>query len=582
MPEDASGTLLSGARERRMERPVRLVILDDDPATLTLERRVLERAGYVVVPTTTPDEANEAVRKEAPDLLVLDYRIGGVLNGLDVFRALRAAGHNLPAILVTSFSDESKIIEGLRAGIRDVVPKSGDYLDYLPLAVARVVEQVEAERQRFESEALRHLVDRLQQSIASQEAAARDNERLLESERVARAESQRANRLKDEFLATLSHELRTPLNAILGWAQLLRMRPRTADELDQGLQTIERNARVQAQIVEDLLEMSRIISGKLHLDLQRVDLALIVDTAVQSVMPAADAKEIRLRRSIEPQIGVISGDPARLQQILWNLLSNAIKFTPKGGSVDVRLARFESHVEIGVTDSGVGIRPEFLPYLFDRFRQGDASTTREHRGMGLGLSIVKSLVEMHGGTVTAQSDGEGRGASFVVALPLPAMREEPESLAGMRHAPTIEAARTGRVMPHLPGVRVLVVDDEADARELLKRVLAECEADVEVVASAAEALQAIEERRPDVIVSDIGMPQMDGYELIRTVRGWPTERGGQIPAIALTALARAEDRQRALVAGYQAHVAKPVDPSELIALIAKLAGRLTIRASSSS
>jgi signal transduction histidine kinase len=415
-------------------------------------------------------------------------------------------------------------------------------------------------------------LDRVIHQTAIALGGAEERERLLESERAARAESERASRLKDEFLATLSHELRTPLNAILGWSQLLRARPRDAKEIAQGLQTIERNARAQAQIVEDLLEMSRIISGKLRLDVQRMDLRPVIDTAMQSVRPAAEAKNIQLLTTVDHRTQTVAGDPSRLQQILWNLLSNAIKFTPRDGRVEIVLNRADAHAELTVRDNGQGIRREFLPFLFDRFRQADASTTRQHRGMGLGLSIVKSLVEMHGGTISAQSEGEGHGSTFTITLPLSAAplvgpRDEERRASTFMLTPSLE-------VPRLTGVRVLVVDDEPDARELLQRILSEYEAEVESVSSAREALPLVERAHPDVLVSDIGMPEVDGYELIRAVRLLPANDGGQTPALALTAFARSEDRQRALLAGYQAHVAKPIEPSELITTIASLAGRI--------
>ena len=533
-----------------------IVILDDDEATLTLERRTLERAGFTVIGAQSAAAARAAIVEQNVSLLILDYRLGGSSSGLDFFRSMRAEGYTLPAILVTSFSDESKVIEALRAGIRDVVPKSGDYLDYLPQAISRIIDQVVTERRVAESEVLKR--------------NAEERERLLESERAARAESERASRLKDEFLATLSHELRTPLNAILGWTHLLRARTHDPRQLGEGLEIIERNARVQAQIVDDLLEMSRIISGKLRLTVQPIDIAAAVDAAIDTVKPAAEGKDIRLETTIDRQVGPIAGDPARIQQVLWNVLSNAIKFTPAGGHVDVSLASVGTHVEITVTDTGQGIKPEFLPYLFDRFRQADSSTTRQHRGMGLGLSIVKNLVEMHGGSVSATSPGEGHGATFAIALPLilPDFTSDRHATSSALPLSSIEG------MPDLTGLRLLVVDDERDALEFVSRVLAERGAIVQSVASSDDALRHLEQEVPDVLISDIGMPRADGYELIRAIRRLPASSGGQIPALALTAFARSEDRQRALLAGYQAHLAKPVQPTELITQIAILAGRL--------
>jgi signal transduction histidine kinase len=548
-----------------------VLILDDDQATVALQKRILERAGFRVVATSTVAEARASVERDRVALLILDYRLGSHASGLDFFRSLTAEGFSLPAILVTSFSDESKVIEALRAGIRDVVPKSGDYLEYLPLAVSRIIEQVRTARRVAESEANARLVEALQASEESLKRIAEERERLLESERAARAESERAGRLKDEFLATLSHELRTPLNAILGWAHLLRARPYDPLQTAEGLETIDRNARAQTRIVDDLLEMSRIISGKLRLNVERVDILTIIDAAISGIRPAAEAKGIRLTTNLDVSAGPISGDPARLQQILWNLLSNAVKFTPENGEVRVVLERVPPQIQLTISDTGEGIKPEFLPYLFDRFRQADASTTRQHRGMGLGLSIVKNLVEMHGGVVTASSDGEGRGSTFVVKLPCTvtsdATADDPleEALHGTLGA---------EMAPQLNDLRVLVVDDEPDAREFLARLLTESGAKVETASSVGEALLAVEKGPPDVLISDIGMPQADGYELIRAVRALPAARGGQMPALALTAFARSEDRQRALLAGYQAHLAKPIHPTELITQIASLAGRL--------
>jgi PAS domain S-box-containing protein len=405
-----------------------------------------------------------------------------------------------------------------------------------------------------------------------------EREHLLDSERNARAEAERAGRVKDEFLATLSHELRTPLNAIVGWSQILRNGAPSAEDLNEGLATIQRNAHAQTQIIEDLLDMSRIISGKIRLDVQRIDAAAVVRAAVDTMRPAADAKGVRLQAVIDPKVGPLAGDPGRLHQVFWNLISNAIKFTPRGGRVQVLLERVNSHVEVSVIDTGEGIRPEFLPSVFDRFRQADASTTRRHGGLGLGLSIVKQLVELHGGTVRASSAGPGHGSTFVVALPLTAVHRD----ADARPDDDAERRHPGAGLPtdlyhdacaQLGGVKVLVVDDEADARAVVKRLLEDCAATVTAVATADEAVRAVEAERPDVLVSDIGMPGEDGYSLIRRVRALGPERGGGVPAVALTAYARAEDRVRAVRAGFQTHVVKPVEPAELITMVASLAGR---------
>jgi PAS domain S-box-containing protein len=390
---------------------------------------------------------------------------------------------------------------------------------------------------------------------------------LLTRERTARSEAERASRLKDEFLATLSHELRTPLNAILGWAQLLNPGNSDREDLQIGIATIERNARVQKQIIEDLLDMSRIIAGKIRIEVQRVDPVMIVDAAIESVRPAAEAKNIRFAKALDPTAGQVNADGGRLQQIVWNLLTNAIKFTPRGGEVRVSLGRADDQLRIAVSDDGQGIKPEFLPHIFERFRQQDASTTRKHGGLGLGLSIVKQLVELHGGTVHAESDGEGRGARFVVDLPLADV--PPETSGRLR---STDRADGSDEPVSLAGLKLLVVDDEPDARELVGRILRECGAEVLSACSANEAMQLLPQHRPDVILSDIGMPERDGYDLIQEIRSLPYERGGRTPAIALTALARSEDRIRALRAGYQIHISKPVERRELIATVASFAG----------
>jgi PAS domain S-box-containing protein len=397
-----------------------------------------------------------------------------------------------------------------------------------------------------------------------------ERDALLASEHAARAEAERASRLKDDFLATLSHELRTPLNAVLGWTHILGKDSRSPEILAQGLAVIDRNARMQAQLIGDLLDMNRIISGKMRLDVQRVELAVVIEAALDSVRPAAEAKNVQIRSVLEPIANHVQGDPARLQQIVWNLVSNSVKFTDRGGSVQVALARVDSHIEISVKDSGRGIRPEFLPHVFERFRQADSSTAREHGGLGLGLAIVKQLVDLHGGSVAASSDGPGKGSTFTVRLPLgivsvPQSQPSSEVLPALHRSEPSVAAQA-QAAPSLNGIRVFVLDDEVDACEVVRRLLEEHGAEVEVSNSADAALRVLEKRSFDVILSDIGMPGADGYSFIQAVRG----RGIDTPAATLTAFARTEDRTRALLAGYQTHMAKPVEPTELIATVAAL------------
>ena len=429
--------------------------------------------------------------------------------------------------------------------------------------------------------------ERIVRGIAAQAAVAIDNARLyeaaqraaeerkvlLENERVARAEAERASEMKDEFLATLSHELRTPLSAILGWAQVLRRGSRDQNDLSRGLQTIERNARAQAQLIEDLLDMSRITSGKVLLDMQTVMPAGFIDAAVETVRPAADAKNIRIGKRYALDAGMVAGDPARLQQVVWNLLSNAIKFTPRDGQVDIELGRNDSSVLITIRDNGAGIRPEFITHVFERFRQADASMTRRHGGLGLGLAIVKQLIEQHGGTVRAESAGEGQGASFTIELPLAKQQAPASGRASARAAMILPTPSTPEMtLRDLSGIDALVVDDDRDARELIKRILNDCGASVRIAASARDALVQFKEAPPNLLISDLGMPEVDGFELLEWVRQLPREAGGHVPAIALTAFARSEDRLRALEAGFMAHISKPVEPSELIASVASVVG----------
>jgi signal transduction histidine kinase/ActR/RegA family two-component response regulator len=427
--------------------------------------------------------------------------------------------------------------------------------------------------------------ERIVRGIAAQAAVAIDNARLyeaaqraaeerkvlLENERLARAEAERTSQMKDEFLATLSHELRTPLSAILGWAQVLRRGGRDQNDLQKGLQTIERNARAQAQLIEDLLDMSRITSGNVLLDMQAIPPSGFIDAAIETVRPAADAKNIRIEKHYAIDPGTIAGDPARLQQVVWNLLSNAIKFTPRDGLVEVILARNETNVAITVRDNGAGIKPEFITHVFERFRQADASMTRRHGGLGLGLAIVKHLIEQHGGTVRAESAGEGRGASFTIELPL--AKQQPATGRSARAAMILPNPSTPEMtVLDLSGADVLVVDDDRDARELIKRILNDCGASVRIAASAREAFACFREAPPNLLISDLGMPEVDGFELLDWVRHLAKEEGSQVPAIALTAFARSEDRLRALEAGFSAHISKPVEPSELIATVASVVG----------
>ncbi len=574
--------------------PIRLLIVDDSPEDRALYRRLLAQGSehaYEFLEAETGEEGLAAARAEQPDCLLLDYRLPDV-DGLEFLSRLEAA-RPIPVIVLTGQGNESVAVEAMKGGALDYLLKGEVAADRLRHAVDNAIEKVSLRRKVEErtaelaeaNAALRRMYDDLEVlveqrtaelSVANQELkreihvrewAEQERARLLLLEQAARREAEEANRMKDEFLATLSHELRTPLNAILGWVQVLRAGKLDAAAAARALETIERNARAQAQLIADLLDVSRIITGKLRLDFKPVDLRRIIDAALESVRPAADAKGLQLEVVISPLANPVVGDADRLQQVIWNLLSNAIKFTPRGGRVEVRLGESAGNAVIRASDSGIGIRPDFLPFVFDRFRQAEGSITRTHGGLGLGLSIVRHLVELHGGTVEVESEGEGLGAAFSVRLPLRAeLAEDP-----------LDRTAVGRSVFNSPdllaGLAIVVVEDEIDTRDLLVLALQQCGGQVEAFGSVSEALAWFDHSPADVLISDIGVPGEDGYALIRKLRERPPELGGKVPAVALTAYARAEDRERALAAGYQSHLAKPVDPAELIATLARLAGR---------
>ena len=462
---------------------------------------------------------------------------------------------DLPVIMLMAGATESAISANALAALSNVT------LIDRPAAVRSMLSAVQAALRS------RHRQYQIREQLETIRTAKEERQSLLDSERAARQDAERASRVKDEFLATLSHELRTPLTAIFGWVQLMKATPGNADTTGKAVEALDRNIRIQQKLIEDLLDVSRIISGKIILDVHRLDLDEVIDAALESVMPSIKAKEIRIERDPgDPSARYVKADRARLQQVLWNLLTNAVKFTPKGGKILLSKRRMQGHVELRVTDTGEGIPPEFLPHLFERFAQANGSTTRVHGGLGLGLSIVRNLIEMHGGTVRAESQGTGKGATFTIELPVSSVEDTavlheenvipPASALGPEHA------------RRLGGIKVLVVDDDPDSREVVRRFLLQSDATPILAASAAEARSLLDSVKPDVIISDIGMPIQDGYEFIRAVR----VQGLKIPAVALTAFARPEDRIRSIQAGYQMHLSKPVEPAELIAVVANLAG----------
>lgn len=442
------------------------------------------------------------------------------------------------------------------------------------LCVIDIVPREISDEQKSALESLARQVMSLLENRRAKEERARlqqifdiESEKILEKEKAARKLAEEASRLKDDFLATVSHELRTPLNAILGWAKMLGSGKLDAEVTNRAVETIIRSARSQAQLIEDLLDISRIISGKVRLDVRSVELPPLIESVVESTALAAEARDIEVKTFIDPRAAAISGDSERLQQIFWNLLTNAIKFTPKGGKVQVRLERITSHLEFTVSDNGQGIEPEFLPHVFERFRQSDGSSSRSSGGLGLGLAIVKHLVELHGGSIIAKSEGIGKGAVFNVILPLRIANSFADEKLDQTH-PAASIDTPLEILPALKGIKIVVVDDEEDSRLLLKEILAQSGAEVTMCASVVETLEAIRAVKPHILISDIGMPEEDGYSLIRKVRKMDIER---IPAIALTAYTRTEDRVKALKSGFQMFIPKPLEPAELIAAVGSLA-----------
>ncbi len=521
-----------------MDTSIKLLIVDDDDVDRLALKRTLARAGLDVdvAEAAGPEEAHAQMQATTFDCVILDYQLPGA-DGLQVLNSIRAAGIRTPVIALTGQGDEQTAVELMKAGAADYMGKG----------------QLTPERL---SRSLRHAL-----ALYRSEEARRQ---LLEREKAAREEAQAANRAKDEFLATLSHELRTPLNAILGWVRLMGSGNLDAQTMQRAIEIIERNTRLQAQLIEDLLDVSRIISGKLRLDLRPAAISSVVEAAIESVRPTADAKHITLEFHATAPADSVLIDHGRMQQVVWNLLSNALKFTPEGGRVTISLESSDSTLSLRVADTGAGINAEFLPFVFDRFRQEDAATTRAHGGLGLGLSIVRHLVELHGGRVSAESGGEGKGATFAVHLPLAQTAAMAQEFAAAADAAFDE-------LPSLDGVYVLLVEDEADARMLTATLLERQGARVTAAGTAAEALEALARELPDVLLSDIAMPGMDGYALIKRLRENPD--WSRVPAAALTAFVSPTDRGRALLAGFDTHVPKPVEPAELMAVVAALADR---------
>jgi signal transduction histidine kinase len=520
------------------EATMNILLVDDDEVDRLAITRALRSAGVdaTLEEADSVSAADAALRSRTFDCVLADYQLAPG-DGLDVLDKVRQAGLETPVIILTGQGSEQTAVELMKAG-------ATDYLSKRTLSGDRLLQSVRyaIERRKLEQ----------------------DRDRLREREQAAREEAERANAAKDQFLATLSHELRQPLNAILGWAKMIRDGRLEGERLLRALSVIERNAQVQVDMINDLLDVSRIVAGKLELQIGLADPARVAQAAVDVLRPQADTKQITVDARIDSDIGPIHVDAARLQQVIWNLLSNAIKFSPAGGTIQLQIQRKNSTIEIVVLDHGCGIRADFLPHVFDRFTQA-GGTTASHTGLGLGLAIVRHLVELHGGAVRVHSDGENTGACFTVELPV-----EPRHPLSDRQ-PSV-AGRVDRAV-RIDGVRILFVDDNRDARELVEVILQDRGATVVACSSKDAALAVDEPDRADVLISDIDMPDGDGFELIRALRLRDEDTLAPIPAVAVTGMTRVEDRVRILTAGFQAHVPKPIDPSELVATVAAVRGR---------
>lgn len=577
-----------------MREPVSILLVDDEARNLDVLETILGRADYRLVRAQTAEEALMALLGGEFAAIVLDIQMPGT-SGIELAQLIKQRKRNrdVPILFLTAYSvEERDVLRGYDVGAVDYLTKPVNpdilrskiavFVDLFrktrALAAAnRALENEVAERQKVE-EALRQANEELEARVRERTL---DLTRTMESERAARSEAERASRLKDEFLAIVSHELRTPLNAILGWGHILTEgRADRPEVLTQGLETIVRNARAQAHLIEDLLDMSRIVSGKVRLNLQAVALAEIVSAAVGTVTPTARSKGVEIECAtgsaslapLAPPALIVRGDPERLQQVVLNLLTNAVKFTPEGGKVRASVRTDGSWAEVVVLDTGQGIPPRFLPYVFDPFVQAESSTTRRHGGLGLGLAVVSHLVALHGGTVRAESLGEGLGSTFLVRIPLLG-GVQAERGAATDAASLASSAPQAEAPADLQGVRLLLVEDEPDTRHAVARFLQNYGASVVSVGSAEEALEQLWSEVFDILVSDIGMPGMDGYDLIRALRAHELGSGRRLPAVAVTAFTREEDRRRVLQEGYSEHVAKPVNTTRLLSVLMELAGK---------
>lgn len=534
-----------------------VLLIEDDPADAALVRATLRAAGLDVAWTQvgSQSELRSALQEAHYDMVLSDYNLLGFL-GDHILEECRSAGLECPFIFVSGALGEEKAIDLLKRGATDYVFKGR--LERLLPSIERALEEARLRQEAKQAQ------QQTREALAQLTASEARYKEAAERERIARQQAEDANRLKDEFLATVSHEIRTPLAAISGWIHMLRSGVLDAEDAEKAMETIDRNARAQSRLIDDLLDVSRILAGKLTIERRVVDVIRLVDETIQSVLPAAMARDIQLRASLD-ESAVVEGDPHRLGQVFWNLLSNAVKFSAPGGPVEVQAKSYPAFVEIAIVDHGVGIPADFLPHVFEPFRQVDGSTTRREGGLGLGLAIVQQLVDLHGGRISVSSPGPGLGATFTVRLP-----RLPVDTATAHAA---ELAHSG-CRPELADLRVLVVDDEEDLRELVRMMLQACGCKVTTCASAAEAFAALQQQAHDVLVSDVGMPEEDGYSLIQRVRA-AAEPARATRAVALTAYTRPEDKNRALQAGFDACLPKPFLPSDLLEVIAALRGART-------
>jgi signal transduction histidine kinase len=599
------------------EQRVNILMVDDHPENLLALEASLSYLGQNIIKANSGREALKLLLDQDFAVILLDVHMPG-MDGFETAALIRdrEKSQNIPIIFLTAMhKGEGQVFRGYSLGAVDYIFKpfepeilkakvsvlielykkteeimrqarllqsKNQELDNTNRAIVDLYNEIEKKNDELETRVqertsqLARTNEALFAEIAERKHAEEERTQLLIREQKAREQAEAANRAKDEFLATVSHELRTPLTSILGWARLLRSEGIDEAAFTRGLDTIERNAKSQAKLIEDILDVSRIISGKLRLEVRAIDIAPIIEMAIDAVRPAAEAKDIDIRVSLDSGVKLLRGDPNRLQQVVWNLLSNAVKFTHNGGEIDVRLKQDDAQVKIIVSDNGKGINADFLPFVFDRFSQAEAHITRRHGGLGLGLAIVRHLVEMHGGTISVESEGEGHGATFTVELPFSSIdfaETTNQSARSELSVSELSEQRSDPVLENLPtlfDLRVLLVDDDPDTLQILTIALAQAGAEVKACSSAAEAFKSLEGWNADLLVSDIGMPNEDGYSLINQVRALDPELGGLMPAIALTAFATDSDRVRALAAGYQRHVSKPVETGELVTAIAEL------------